>query len=73
MPLLKITGQGLCSIAALTGVLWGCIFMEQLTVARARASAQQALQEIRALQHKKSAQPAAAPVPAQQPPGPIRS
>jgi len=61
MPLTKITGQGLCAIAALVGILWGCLLVDRLTVARARADAYQALSQIRALQVKKRIAPAATP------------
>jgi hypothetical protein len=61
MPLAKITGEGLCSIAVLTGILWGCIFVERLTVAHARADGNRALEEIRALQVRKNTVPAAKP------------
>jgi hypothetical protein len=61
MPLMKITGQGLCSIAALTALLWGCLFAEKLTIAHARADGDRALQQIRALQLKKGIFPAASP------------
>lgn len=59
---MKITNQGLCSIALLTGALWGCILVEKLTIAHARADADRALSEIRALQLKKHILPAASPV-----------
>jgi len=61
MPLIKITGQGLISIAVLTGLLWSCVIVENLTVQRARANAYQALQQIRALQLKKRITPAKLP------------
>ena len=61
MPLMKITGQGLCSIAALTAILWGCLIVERLTMAHARAEGDRALEQIRALQIKKGIFPAAAP------------
>lgn len=61
MPLLKITGHGLLSIAVLTGLLWGCFIVEKLTVQKARANAHQALQQIRVLQLKKRITPAALP------------
>jgi hypothetical protein len=59
---MRITSQGLCSITLLTGVLWGCLVVEKLTVVHARANADRALSEIRALQLKKRILPAAAPV-----------
>jgi hypothetical protein len=62
MPLMKITGPGLCSMAIATGILWGCIFVERSTVAHARAEAYRALDEIRILQRKEHIVPAASPV-----------
>lgn len=61
MPLLKITGQGLYSIAALTAILWGCLIVERLTIAHARADGDRALEQIRVLQLKKGIFPAASP------------
>lgn len=61
MPVMKISRQGLCSIAVLTGILWGCLFAERLAVTRARVDAYRAIDEIRALQLKKSMIPAATP------------
>jgi hypothetical protein len=61
MPLIKITGQGLYSIAALTAILWGCLIVERLTIVHARADGDRALEQIRALQLKKGIFPAAAP------------
>jgi len=62
MPVLKISRQGLCSIAVLTGILWGCLFAERWTVARARVDAYRALDQIRALQLKKRIVPVSAPM-----------
>ena len=67
MPLTKITGQGLYAIAALVGILWGCLVVDRLTVARARADGHQALSQIRALQLKKRIAPAAVPQRPQRP------
>ena len=61
MPLLKITGHGLWSITALTTILWGCIFVERLTVEHARENGLRALKQIRVLQMKRQAEPAASP------------
>jgi len=61
MPVMKITRQGLCSIAVLTAVLWGCIIAERLTVYRARANAYHALDKIHALQLRRQVIPVAAP------------
>jgi len=62
MPLMRITGHGLWSITALTTVLWGCILVERHTVDHARANGLRALEQIRVLQMKRQAQPAASPV-----------
>lgn len=59
---MRITGPGLTTIALLTGILWGCLVVEQRTLAHARAEAYRALSEIRALQLKKRILPAVAPV-----------
>jgi hypothetical protein len=61
MPVMKITGQGLCLIAVLTGILWGCIFAEKLTVLRAQENGRRAVDEIRALELKKRIVPATSP------------
>jgi len=61
MPFLKITGHGLWSITALTVVLWGCILVERLTVEHARENGLRALEQIRVLQMKRQAEPAASP------------
>jgi hypothetical protein len=69
MPLMKITGEGVCWIAVLTGVLWGCLLVERLTIAHARVEGYRALEQIHQLQLKKSIIPTASPT-AQ--PGPAR-
>jgi len=61
MPVMKITRQGLCSIAVLTALLWGCIVLERLTVLHARAGAYHALDQIHRLQLKKGLIPVTAP------------
>ncbi len=58
---MRITGSGLAAITILTGILWGCIVIEQRTLTRARAEGERALEEIRVLQLKKHIVPAAAP------------
>ena len=61
MPLMKITGEGVCWIAILTGILWGCLLVERLTIAHARVEGYRALEQIHELQLKKSIIPTAAP------------
>jgi len=57
----KITRQGLCWIAVFTGVLWGFLLFERITVDHARARASRALEEIRVLRMKRQAVPASSP------------
>jgi hypothetical protein len=66
---MRITGPGLAAIAILTGILWGCIILEQRTLAHARAEGERALDEIRVLQMKKHLVPTVAPT---QAPRPVR-
>ncbi len=61
MPLMKITGQGVCWIAVLTGILWGCLVVERLTIAHARVEGERALEQIHELQLKKNIIPTASP------------
>ena len=61
MPLMKITGEGVCWIAVLTGILWGCLFVEKLTVAHASANGYRALEQIHEMQLKKNIIPTASP------------
>ena len=65
MPFMKITGEGVCWIAVLTSVLWGCLVVERLIIANARTNGYRALEQIRELQLKKTLIPAAAPAPRQ--------
>jgi hypothetical protein len=61
MPMMKISRQGLSTIAVLTALLWGCLFVEKFTVAHARMDGYRALDEIRALQLKKHMIPVSTP------------
>ncbi len=61
MPLMKISGHGICWIAVLTGILWGCLFVERLTITHARVEGFRALEQIHQLQLKKSMIPTASP------------
>ena len=61
MPFMKITGEGVCWIAVLTGILWGCLVVERLTVAHARADGYRALEQIHEMQLKKNIIPTASP------------
>ena len=61
MAIAKITTSGLSSIAVLVLLLWGCIVGEHLVIKHANREFSSALREIRTLQMKKRAEPAAAP------------
>ena len=67
MPLMKITAHGLCSIAALTGILWGCVLVEGLTVAHARVEGYRALEQIHQMQLKNRIIPTTSPATQPQP------
>jgi hypothetical protein len=64
---MKITVQGLCSIAALTGILWGCVLAENLTIAHARIEGYHAIEQIHQMQLKKSIIPTTSPATQPQP------
>jgi hypothetical protein len=61
LPVAKITGQGLTSIAILVALLWTCVIGEHLIVGRAIAGTTQVMRDMRDLQLKKRRQPAATP------------
>jgi hypothetical protein len=71
VPLMKITSEGVCWITVLTGILWGCLFVERLTVAHARVEGCRALEQIHQLQLKKSVIPTASPITEPRPPRPL--
>jgi hypothetical protein len=62
LAIAKITGQGLASIALLVVLLWACAIGQRVIVARANASTQEAVRDMRALQLKTRRQPSSAPV-----------
>jgi hypothetical protein len=61
LPVTKITGQGLKSIAILVALLWTCAIGERLVVGRANAATAQVIQAMRELRLKNRREPAAAP------------
>ena len=61
MPLAKITGTGLASIAALVSILWGCILTESSIVRSARWETAESLQRLRILRQSQT-EPASVPV-----------
>lgn len=63
MVILRITGQGLKSIAMLVALLWGCIIGEHVIVKKANMEVYRALRDIRSLQMQKRAEPVLAPRP----------
>ena len=68
MPILKITEQGLKTIAVLVAVLWGCILLEHSMVTQARQETYRALDRIRHLRMRRETIPAQTPAPLSQRP-----
>lgn len=63
MPVAKITGQGLTSIAVLVALLWTCVIGERVIISRANANAVEVVRAMRELRSKNRRAPAATPVP----------
>jgi hypothetical protein len=61
MPVVKITGQGLTSIAILVALLWTCVIGERVIAGRAGAGAAQVVRAMRELRLKNRREPAATP------------
>jgi len=61
MPVAKITGQGLTSIAILVALLWTCVIGERAILGRANAGAAQVVRAMRELRYKNRREPAATP------------
>ncbi len=61
MAIVKITGQGLTSIAILVALLWACVIGERVIVRRAEAGAAQVSLAMRTLRMKQRREPAATP------------
>jgi hypothetical protein len=61
LPVAKITGQGLTSIAILVALLWACVIGERVIVWRANAGAAQVSRAMRTLRMKNRREPAATP------------
>jgi len=62
VPVAKITGQGLTSIALLVALLWTCVIGERFILRRAADDAAQVMQAMRELRLKNRQEPAGAPV-----------
>ena len=63
MPIIKITGQGLLTIAVSVALLWGCIIGERLTARRAFSERAKVLRDISRMQRRQRTQPVSAPAP----------
>ncbi|HUD99177.1 MAG TPA: hypothetical protein VMR62_06350 [Bryobacteraceae bacterium] len=61
LPVAKITGQGLTSIAVLVALLWTCVIGERVILWRANARAAEAVAAMRDLRAKIRRMPAATP------------
>jgi hypothetical protein len=61
IPVAKITGQGLTSIAILVALLWTCAIGELLVAGRTRAGFDQVMRDLRELRLENQRKPAAAP------------
>jgi hypothetical protein len=60
MPIVKITGQGLATIACAVALLWGCFIGERLTAKRAFAERARIMRDLHLLQKKQ--QPVTVPI-----------
>jgi hypothetical protein len=69
MPIAKITGQGLASMALAVGLLWACVIGERVLVERAETEAAETVRAMHILQRKARRIPAG--VPARLPPAPV--
>ena len=61
VPVAKITGQGLTSIAILVALLWTCVIGERIILWRATAGAAQVVRAMRELRLRNRREPAATP------------
>lgn len=61
MPIVKITGKGLATIACAVALLWGCFISERLTAKQAFAERARIMRDLHLLQ-KKQQQPAVVPI-----------
>jgi len=61
IPVAKITGQGLTSIAILVALLWTCVIGERVLLARTNAGAAQVGRAMRELRLKNRRAPAVSP------------
>jgi len=61
MPIVKITGRGLASIAFAVALLWGCFIAERITAREAYAERARIMRDLHLLQ-KKQQQPSFIPL-----------
>lgn len=61
ISVVKITGQGLVSVAILVALLWTCLIGERIVFGRAADDAAQVMRAMRELRLKTRREPAAAP------------
>jgi len=61
MPVAKITGHGLASIAILVALLWSCVIGERVFFGRANADLLQTVRAMRELRLKNRREPVASP------------
>ena len=61
IPVAKITGHGLMSIAILVALLWTCVIGEHVILGRANSGAEEVVRAMRELRFKSRRHPAAIP------------
>ena len=70
MALVRITRQGLVSIAILVAILWGCVLTERRISRNSRIETYRALREIRYLKFRLRVEPTSRPLPPTPAPAP---
>jgi len=54
MPIAKITGQGLATIACSVGILWTCVIVQRVSQLQAYIERTRVMHEVRQLQQQRS-------------------
>ena len=62
MPIAKITGHGLATIAVSVGLLWGCVILDRVNTRNAVTDRARVVREVRRMQRQRS-EPASTPSP----------
>ena len=70
MALVKITRQGLVTIAILVAILWGCVLTERRISRNSRIETYRALRDIRYLKFRRRVEPTSRPLPSAPSPAP---